>query len=318
MDTRSRKEEHVAKLATRQHGRVTRAQLHTIGVDNRTVGRWIESGYLRRAVPKVYAVGHSAQSREADLWTAVLYAGPGAMLSHATAAAWRGLIDHPPRAVEVSSPRDIDSLPSVRVYGRRRLERTVHNRLPVTSIPQTLLDLASVSEARLVRRALANLDYRRQLDLRALTAVCGRGKPGSKALLQALRIHEPRLAYVNGRLEENFLQWCEQQQLPLPRVNVRVHGILVDAYWPEHDLVVELDGLDNHSSPAQLRRDKANDLELRAHGLTVLRYDWVLLHERPVDIHGELIAQLAGGGPQATTGARRPLSKGAPATQRPR
>jgi hypothetical protein len=312
MDIRSRKETRVAKLATQQHGRITRAQLNTVGVDAKTVGRWIESGYLKRELPRVYAVGHSAPSREAELWTAVLYAGPEAMLSHATAAAWRALINHPPRTLEVSTPRDIDSLPRVHVHGRRKLERTIHNGLPVTSIPQTLIDLASVAELRLVRKALANLDYRKQLDLRALNAVCGPGKPGSKALLHALEIHQPRLAYANGRLEENFLVWCEHEQLPLPRVNVRVHGILVDAHWPEHNLVVELDGLDNHASPAQLRRDKANDLTLRAHGLKVLRYDWVLVHERRVEIRKELIAQLVGGG-NATA-----VATGAPAARPPR
>jgi hypothetical protein len=35
-------------------------------------------------------VGHRAPSVEADLWAAVLYAGPGAMLSHATALGGAG------------------------------------------------------------------------------------------------------------------------------------------------------------------------------------------------------------------------------------
>jgi very-short-patch-repair endonuclease len=53
--------------------------------------------------------------------------------------------------------------------------------------------------------------------------------------------------------------------------------------------VIELDGYDNHSSRAQLRRDKRNDLALRSHGLTVLRYDWALLHDRPEQVYEDLI-----------------------------
>jgi very-short-patch-repair endonuclease len=71
-----------------------------------------------------------------------------------------------------------------------------------------------------------------------------------------------------------------------------VHGVLVDAYWPTYGLVVELDGLDAHSSAAQLRTDKRNELKLREHGVTVLRYDWPLLHREPRRVHADLMTHL--------------------------
>ena len=58
---------------------------------------WVRSGYLLKVAKRVYAVGHLGPSRAADLWTAVLYAGPGAALSHVTAAHWRDLADFPGR-----------------------------------------------------------------------------------------------------------------------------------------------------------------------------------------------------------------------------
>jgi hypothetical protein len=246
-------------------------------------------------LPCVYALGHCAPSREANLWAAVLYAGPGAMLSHATAAQWLGLIDFPPQVIEVSSPRKSDPQPGIRTYGRRRLERQIHNGIPVTSIPQTMLDLAAVADLKLVRKALARLDFRHELDPAALEAICGHGKPGSDALRQALAIHQPRLAHTNSALEDDFLLWCEQWGVPLAQVNVRVHGVLVDAYWPEHGVVVELDGADNHSSPAQIHRDRANELILRGHGLVVLRYDWDLVHAQPKLVYDDLMATLSSG-----------------------
>jgi hypothetical protein len=243
----------------------------------------------------VFAIGHDAPDRDGDLWEAILYAGPGAMLSHATAAQWHGLIDYPPQVIEVSTPRRIRSLQGIEVYARRPLNRHIHNAIPVTSIPQTMLDLAAVVNFKLVRKALARLDYRQSLDLAALEAICGSGKPGSKALRRALVIHQPRLAHTNSALEDDFLIWCERWDVPPPLVNVRLHGVLVDAYWPDHGVVVELDGKDNHSSRAQLRRDRANELTLRGHGLIVLRYDWDLVHTQPKAVYDDVIANLSSG-----------------------
>ncbi len=263
-----------------------------MGISRSTTSAWLTSAYLTRVLPRVFAVGHTAPSREADLWAAILYAGPGAMLSHGTAAHWRGLIDYPPPTIVVSTPRQIKSIGRVRVYSRRELARHFHNQVPVTSVAQTVLDLAATTDFKLVRRALANLDYRRQLDVQALEAICKPGRPGSKQLNEALSAHQPQLAYTNGPLEEAFLEWCERWKVPLPHFNMVVHGVIVDAYWPAGRLVVELDGRDNHSSAAQLRRDKRTDLRLRGEGLTVHRYDWTLLHDQPRQIRDEILAGL--------------------------
>jgi hypothetical protein len=95
----------VARLASRQWGRVSTGQLQALGVARAGIARWVQAGYLHCVVPRVYPVGHWARSPEADLASALLYAGPGAMLSHTTAAWWWGLIDQPPNATAVSTPR---------------------------------------------------------------------------------------------------------------------------------------------------------------------------------------------------------------------
>lgn len=255
---------------------------------------WIENGYLRRVLPKVYAVGHAAPSHEAGLAAAVLYAGPGAVLSHVSAAHHRGLIKYSPDQIHVSTPLQVRSLPGfVIVHPRRDFVRAEHNGIPTTNLPQTLLDLAATTDGKLVARALAALDFRKELDVHQIERACGKGRRGSKALREALEAHQPRLAYANGELEERFLEHCIAWQIPLPQLNVRIHGHLVDAYWPDQRLVVELDGHANHSSRAQLHRDHQRDLALRAAGLTIVRYDWRLVQERPEAVHADLLRQLA-------------------------
>ena len=119
------------------------AQLRHLDVPQSTIHEWAARSYLTRVLPKVYAIGHTAPSREADLWAAVLYAGPGAMLSHATAARWRGLIDYAPRIDRGQHTAQGPVAPGRAVYARRHgLERPIHAGIPVTPVPQMMLDLA--------------------------------------------------------------------------------------------------------------------------------------------------------------------------------
>src|SRR5262249_55897282 len=126
----------VARVAGRQCGRISWAQLIALGIARATIADWARAGYLHWTCPRVYAVGHRAPSVEAALWEAVLYAGPGAVLSHATALWWRGLLDKQPRPIQVTTLRRCRSLKGVRVYGRRTVERFPHNGLPTTSVEQ--------------------------------------------------------------------------------------------------------------------------------------------------------------------------------------
>jgi Protein of unknown function (DUF559) len=273
-------------LADRQWGRISAAQFAAIGIDRRVVARWTDRGYLHVVHPRVYALGHRAPSIEADLTAAVLYAGPGAMLSHATALWWRGLLDRQPRTIEVSTPRRCRSLRGINVHGRRSCERLWHRGLPTTTLDQALLDYAAVAPLERVRHALANADYHHVLDIPALQVIAGNG--GAK-LRKALTRHEPKLAYTRSPLERLFLPLCERAGIPLPEVNVWIEGVLVDAVWRERKLVVELDGRDNHSSWAQIQTDRSKELILRAAGFTVVRYGTRQLEEEPALVEADLI-----------------------------
>ena len=277
----------VAEVAGRQCGRIRRSQLTQLAIDPRTVADWIDQGYLHRRLPGVYAVGHAATSIDARLAEALLYAGPGAMLSHQTAAWWRGLLDNKPHTIHVSTPRQPRSLPRVRVHPRRACVREWHRGLPATALPQTVLDLAATSSLTLVRRALASADYKGILDLDAINAELGRGRPGSKRLREALERHRPELALTKSRLERMFFAICETQGWDLPEVNRYVAGWEVDALWPDKRIAIELDGYGNHHSPAQLKRDRRKEMALRKAGLTPVRYS-----EEQLQARTEVIADL--------------------------
>jgi very-short-patch-repair endonuclease/predicted transcriptional regulator of viral defense system len=285
-------------MAARQFGQVSWAQLRSLGVDRRTIHRWLKTGYLHGVRPRVYAVGHPGGTVESDLAAALLYAGPGACLSHATAAWWFDLVDSKPYMIEVRTPRRCRSIPGIRVHPSRNLERISHNRLPVTPLSQTLLDYASTASLSKLRRALAKADYH-GFDVGRLEAELARGRPGSARLRTALKNHQPKLALTRSRLEMALYELCESARIPLPEINADIAGWTVDALWRRERLVVEVDGPSNHRTPAQIRRDRRKDFDLRAAGLTVLRYadEQVTKHERLVA--AEIQHNLTNPGPSA-------------------
>jgi Protein of unknown function (DUF559) len=285
---RSNAKVRVATVASRQRGRIRYDQLRALDIGEATIWRWIDAGYLHPELPRVYAVGHRGRSTESDLSAALLYAGPGAMLSHGTAIWWLNLLSFPPKKLHVSSPRRVKSIGEIVVHSGRRIERVMHNAFPVTTVSQALLDFAGSGPSDLLRLALANADYRNVLDLDGIDAISGRGIRGTAALKDALKIHLPELAYTRSEGERTLLALCQAYSLPIPDCNVFVEGWRVDAVWEEGNLIVEIDGFGGHRSRAQLERDHQRDLELRRAGYIVLRYTWRQLREAPDAVAGEI------------------------------
>ena len=282
----------VAELAVQQWGIVSHPQLVERGINRTVIRRWVDERRLHRVHPGVFAVGHPALGIEGTLAAALFYAGPGAALSHVTAAWWFGLLEAEPRRLHVTVTGRRRSLASVRMHGRRNLERVWHRRLPVTSPAQTLVDIAGVIRMSQLRRALAEAEYLRLVTLDEVESVLGRGRPGSAALRAALECHRPALARTKSLLEEKFLLLCDRYSITPPEVNVSVVGWLVDAVWFDEQVVVELDGHAAHHTHTALERDHRRDLDLRAAGYTVLRYTWTQVTEQPELVASDLASHL--------------------------
>jgi very-short-patch-repair endonuclease len=110
----------LARVAGRQLGVVSRAQLGALGFTKAQVERRVAQGRLHPLFHHVYAVGHRRVIDRAHLLAALLSLGPSAFLSHRTAAAVWGL-----RAVNL---HDIElTVPGT--GGRRRPGLTVHRCL---------------------------------------------------------------------------------------------------------------------------------------------------------------------------------------------
>jgi predicted transcriptional regulator of viral defense system len=282
----------VVELAARQSGVVSRGQLTDCGADGSTIRRWIAQGRLHRIHPGVYAVGYPAVGLRGRVTAGLLYAGPGAALSHQTAAwAWE-LINAEPRRIHASTGRDRSSIDEVCVHRVAALEVVCHRGFPVTGVPRTLLDLAATMSLNDVQRALAEADHLGVLFPDQVARQLGRGRAGSARLRRALSTHLPELAEAASELERRFLLLCERAGIAMPEVNVFIAGLKVDCLWRAQRVVVELDGHETHDRPAAAERDRHRDLTLRAAGFVVLRYTWQQVVREPDAVVADLVAAL--------------------------
>src|SRR5919106_1811717 len=89
-------------LAARQHGVVARSQLRDLGFHPQAIKRRIADGRLHPLIRGVYAVGRPQVTRQGRWMAAVLSCGPGAVLSHGSAAALWEIGDERRGTIEVS------------------------------------------------------------------------------------------------------------------------------------------------------------------------------------------------------------------------
>jgi very-short-patch-repair endonuclease len=74
---------------------------------------------------------------------------------------------------------------------------------------------------------------------------------------------------------------AEHPEIPQPSRNVWIGPWEVDCYWPEHQLVVELDGGPYHITVGDIERDRVKDIWMQRHRLRIVRItDWRFEHDR--------------------------------------
>jgi hypothetical protein len=232
----------------------------------------LRRGRLHPIHRAVYAVGHRLVSREGKWMAAVLAAGPEATLSHRSAAAHLGLGYWPD--VEVTARRQ-RSRPGICVYVSQLPddEITSVQAIPVTGLSRTLLDLATVLPAHKLERAFNEAEVQRLTDSLTLPDLISR-YPNRKGVASIRAILDTGPAFTRSELEARFVAFVREAALPCPLLNADLQGFECDCVWPEHRLIVELDGYAVHRTSAAFERDRARDRALTASGWRVIRVTW--------------------------------------------
>ncbi len=306
----------VSELARWQSGAMSRQQLLGAGLNPQTIFRRVERGRWQQLYRGVYAVFTGPPPRETWLWAAVLRAGPGAVLSHLTAAELHGLLDAPGDAIFVTVPatRRVTTAGIIVRTSRRIAEATQPGREPPrTSVEETVLDLVELAST---------------FDDACgwITRACARWLTTEEKLRDALAARKkmrwrPELDDVlaaagdgiHSVLEYRYLRDVERAHgLPRSRHQVRVvidgKAVYRDAYYDEYQLAVELDGRLAHPDEERWR-DSRRDNQAGAQGIQTIRYGWrdVYGHACQTAVLQARILQRRG-----WRGTPRPCSEGCP------
>jgi very-short-patch-repair endonuclease len=291
----------VAQVARRQYGLVSLDQLAGVGIGRTAISIRLHTGRLHQVHAGVYSVGHKLLTRQGRWMAAVLATGPDAVLSHWSAAALWMIRPNSRSPVDVTTPHKSRTWDGIKRHHKALPsdELTVHEGIPVTSVPRTIFDLAATEDVDTVAATLRESEHLNLWDRLSLPDLIDRyrGRRGVNRVRLALqRVSEEPSGRKRSKLEERFAPFLRRHHLPIPRFNdwilLGAKRYQVDCHWPGTNQIVELDGWEGHGTRSAFQDDRERDRRLKVAGYSVTRITWNQLRDEPEAIASDLRALL--------------------------
>jgi hypothetical protein len=301
------------------------AQIQANGLTRAILISRLRRGSWQRSYPGVYAAFSGALSRKARLWAAILYAGPGAMLSHQTAAELWKLTDDPSSLIHVTIPssRRVRKQPGIVLHLSSRADWAIHpsGLPPRTRLEETVIDLCGAAEdldaavgwvTRAIGRRLTTPDkLRAALDSRSRV----------RWRSQLAELLDPDSAGIHSVLEYRYVRDVQRpHRFPAAtrQAQSRRNGRnqYRDTLYEAYKTAVELDGRVAHPGGTRwddIHRDNAATTD----GISTLRYGWLEVTTTPCEVAAEIAAALARRGYTLARAcsAACPVGRGSASTQ---
>ena len=271
----------IGRIAARQHSLVTRAQALSAGATDHMIQHRLATGRWVLVARGVYRLAGVPVTWKQRALAACLVSGPGAVVSHRSAAVLWGVSGFRPGPLEITVPAGRSGRNALARVHRSDVGGVLRDRVPVTRPSRMLMDLAGVVNGDLLEEAVDDALCRRLCrleDLRprgalreVLAAWNGDGLPEGVAEMRVVR----RL------LEAGLPQ-------PVRQYEIWVNGVFVarvDLAYPPFRLAMELDGFRWHAGRRRYRSDRMRRNRVEAAG-------WRLLEAAPEDID-DLVAGAA-------------------------
>jgi very-short-patch-repair endonuclease len=278
-DRAIRQELHMQMLAAGHEGLIRQDELASIGFTPSGAFRRVRSGRLWRRYPGVFVVGQRELTQAGEFLAAVYAVGDGAALSWFAAAVHWGFWNWYGGPIDVTVARRVRSRPGVRVHNVRVLPPvTVHRGIPITTVEQTVIDLAgAMRSAHAFERLLHEALVQKTTDIERLReAVAGlrRRPPGLDWVLREI---EDGPKPTRSQLEDRLVDLLRRKKFPPFETNAHPPGtpswVEVDVLFMPQRLVVEIDGGRWHSTSFRRRFDARKRALLEEMGYRVLVLD---------------------------------------------
>jgi very-short-patch-repair endonuclease len=284
----------IAQIAARQHGLISLEQLRTLGMGKGTAQWRAQVGALHHIHFGVYAVGHPQVTPQGRWMAAVLACGPGAVLSHRSAAALWGLREDLCKSIDVTAPNRRGRIPEAisahRDGSLTPADCTALHGIPCTSVARTLLDLASVLPVWQLKKAVSEGEVLRVLDHGAVRSLIkrSRGRRGVARLRMLMDEIHPLTKRTRSEMEILFLRMCERAGLPQPEVNAKLEvggrQLMPDFLWRDTGLIVEADSRRYHDTDSAFQSDRRREQRLQLAGWRVSRCTWEQVEREPQNL----------------------------------
>lgn len=213
----------------------------------------------------VYAVGHRARSRRADISAAALGYGSAAF---GTATELLGVEErqHGPIHVLAAPGRTPLPRPGIVVHRTRHLaqwEVGIVDGIQCTRVPRALADIATVRSRAMLTLAINRADARGLLDVPAVLRCCRGGVRGHDVLRDLLVARDPVDTYTAAL----FVEILEEFGLPVPEFEVAYRDWRLDVYYREQSVAIELNDYGTHALRHRFERDHDLAAALRQDGI---------------------------------------------------
>jgi hypothetical protein len=288
-------------LERARHNVITLDELRALGLSDSAIARRVRAGRLHRRHPEVFAAGRPDLPLDGAFLAAVLACGPRAKLGLLSALRKFDLRGGGTYRIDVIAPRSIKPKKGIRLHRPRSLddlESTEVDGIPITTVAQTLLDVAAPAHRLNMGKLLHNAIVNELFDLNAIARVLARNPtaPGALRLAEALTEEVP---FTRSDLEDAALALFRSFSVPKPdSTNAWVSDgeqlVEVDFVWRDHGLVVEVDGWRYHRSRWRRRQDAAKTAALQAQGWKVLRFSEFEVTGTPAAVATTVLAAMHG------------------------
>lgn len=282
-----------------QHGVIHRRQAVGAGLSVDAIQRRIKRGDWLIVLPGTYRLSGAPVTWHQRVMAAVLWAGPGAIASHRTAAALWTLPGFPPATIEVTTSRRL-SAPGIVVHRGRldaRIDVSTHSGIPVTSPHRTIIDLCAVTPPVKVERALDAVMVRGLGEVsfiwRQLNRLGSVGRRGCAQLRSMLAERSERLHHAASDSETALHQLLRKAGIGgwSPQVEIFDGDDFVarpDVVFQDLRIVIEVDSWSWHADKKKRREDVRRQNWLERLGWTVLRFFWEDVMHDPAYVLGEV------------------------------
>lgn len=304
--------ESLRRCAASQAGVVSRNQALAAGSTRRAIDHRVDSGVWQRLLPRVYGTFSGPAPMASRMWASVLYAGAGAVVSHASAANALGWVGEPETLhVTVPTDRRVARQPLLCVHRATLAAGDLMRvgNLPSTTPWRTVIDLVEQAESAddaIALVATAVSSRRVTADhLLFLIEDCPKLRRRS-LLVDALR---DVASGSNSVLEVKFAVLLRRHGVPIGSRQQRFPGSegrvsYADMAWP--GAVAELDGLLGHADHGGRHRDMDRDNRHLLADRKAMRFGWSDVVTRPCDVAAQVAAVLGASarrcGPRCTIG----------------